>query len=66
MIKKIQGSGGKPKAQRQPTRAPDTLHSKQFATVQDLLSEGEIEGFASPSRDGITNQSSTAYANGSL
>ncbi len=67
MTKKIIGSGGgKPSATRQPTRAPDTLHSRQFATVQDLVSEGEIEGFASPSKAGITDRSSTAYANGSL
>ena len=35
--------------------APDTLNSKQFATIQDLLSEGEIEGFATPSKAGLTN-----------
>ena len=63
MIKKIQGSGGgKPKAPRQPTKAPDTLHSKQFATIQDLLSEGEIEGFSTPSKAGITDRSSSTYA----
>ena len=67
MIKKIQGSGGgKPKAPRQPTKAPDTLHSKQFATIQDLLSEGEIEGFSTPSKAGITDRSSSTYANASL
>ena len=67
MIKKIQGSGGgKPKAPRQPTKAPDTLHSKQFATVQDLLSEGEIEGFATPSRQNITNRTAQNYKNCSL
>ena len=67
MTKKIIGSGGgKPKAQRQPTRAPDTLHSKQFATIQDLLGEGEIEGFSTPSKAGITDRTSTAYSNASL
>ena len=45
-----------------PTRAPDTLNSRQFATIQDLLSEGEIEGFATPSKAGLT-KGSTAYNN---
>ena len=48
--KLIRGAGGPPPPPppRQPTRTPDTLHSKQFATFLDLISEGEIEGFASP------------------
>ena len=61
----IKGSGGKPKAQKAPYRAPDTLHSRQFATVQDLISEGEIEGFASASKEGLT-KGTTAYENASL
>ena len=46
----IRGSGGPPPPPppRQPTRTPDTLHSKQFATFLDLISEGEIEGFEPP------------------
>jgi len=42
----IRGAGGKPpkSSARIPTTAPDTLHSKQYAQVIDLLSEGEIEG----------------------
>ena len=59
MTKPIKGAGGffggKPKA---PYRAPDTLESKQFATVLDLLSEGEIEGFATPSKKGISRSAS--------
>jgi predicted phage tail protein len=59
MTKSIKGAGGffggKPKA---PYRAPDTLESKQFATVLDLLSEGEIEGFATPSKKGIARSAS--------
>jgi len=69
MTKKIIGSGGggqRAQATRQPSRAPDTLHSKQFATIQDLLTEGEIEGFATPSREGITDRTSTEYKNASL
>ena len=59
MTKPIKGAGGffggAPKA---PYRAPDTLESKQFATVLDLLSEGEIEGFATPSKKGISRSAS--------
>ena len=67
MTKKIIGSGGgRPPAPRQPSRAPDTLHSRQFATIQDLISEGEIEGFATPSKEGITNRTSSEYTNASL
>ena len=52
MSKIIRGSKGPPEP-RQPVRAEDTLNSKEFATVQDLLSEGEIEGWATPSKKGI-------------
>ena len=54
--KKIIGSGRggrrSPPPPPQPTRAPDTLHSRQFATFLDLISEGEIEGFATASKEG--------------
>jgi len=59
----IRGSGGPPPTPPSPTRAPDTLNSRQFATIQDLLSEGEIEGFATPSKAQITNKTSTEYKN---
>ena len=38
--KPIKGAGGRPSPPppRQPTRTPDTLHSKQFATFLDLIS----------------------------
>ena len=64
----IRGSGGPPPppTPRQPTRTPDTLHSKQFATFLDLISEGEIEGSASASKEGITDKTSTAYKNAYL
>ena len=61
----IRGSGGSPPTPPSPTRAPDTLNSRQFATIQDLLSEGEIEGFATPSKAGLT-KGSTAYNNAAL
>jgi len=61
----IRGSGGPPPSPPRPTRAPDTLNSRQFATIQDLLSEGEIEGFATPSKAGLT-KGTTAYNNAAL
>ena len=63
--KLIRGSGGSPPPPPTPYRAPDTLHSRSFATVQDLISEGEIEGFASASKEGLT-KGTTAYDNASL
>ena len=63
--KLIRGAGGPPKPPPPPYRAPDTLHSRSFATVQDLISEGEIEGFASASKEGLT-KGTTAYNNASL
>ena len=60
------GGGSKPSPPPQPTRTPDTLHSKQFVTFLDLISEGEIEGSASASKAGITDKTSTAYRNSYL
>ncbi len=64
----IRGAGGgppPPSAPPQPTRTPDTLHSRQFATLLDLISEGEIEGFATASKAGLT-KGTTAYNNAAL
>jgi len=62
----IKGAGGgRPKPPPPPYRAPDTLHSRSFATVQDLISEGEIEGFASASKAEL-NKGTTDYQNASL
>jgi len=65
--KTIKGAGGRPSPKQppQPTRTPDTLHSKSFASFLDLISEGEIEGFASPSKEGLT-KGTTAYNNSCL
>ena len=66
MTKKIiRGSGGVFGRSRTPTRAPDTLNSRQFASIQDLLSEGEIEGFATASKAGHTKHTAT-YNNAAL
>ena len=56
------GGGGKGGGGEPPTIAEDNLHSKQFATLLDLISEGEIEGFSSPSKEGRT-KGTTAYLN---
>jgi len=67
-MKQIQGSGGggqKSSGSRKPIRDPDNLNSRQFATIQDLISEGEIEGFASASKAGLT-KGTDAYNNASL
>ena len=63
----IKGAGGRPSPPQppQPTRTPDTLHSKQFASFLDLVSEGEIEGFASPSKEGLS-KGTTAFNNSCL
>ena len=59
------GGGGGTRPPPPPYRAPDTLHSRSFATVQDLISEGEIEGFATASKAGLS-KGSTDYNNASL
>ena len=59
------GGGSKPSPPPQPTRTPDTLHSKQFVTFLDLISEGEIEGFATASKEERT-KGTGAYAFASL
>jgi len=65
-IKGSGGGGSRPAPPPpQPTREPDTLHSRQFATFLDLVSEGEIEGFATASKEGRT-KGTTAYNNAAL
>jgi predicted phage tail protein len=54
------GSGG-----RKATEAKDNLDSTSYAKIIELLSEGEIEGFATPSKLGLT-KGTTAYSNASL
>ena len=59
------GGGGAPPPPPAPNITPDGLNSRQFASIQDLLSEGEIEGFATPSKEGLT-KGTTAYNNAAL
>jgi len=47
------GGGGQSSAGGSQKVAKDNLDSRQVARIVDLLSEGEIEGFATPSRLGI-------------
>jgi len=66
MTKKIiKGSGGAPPTPPPPYKAPDTLNSRQFASIQDLISEGEIEGFATPSKANIS-KSDASYNKAAL
>ena len=61
----IRGAKGGNPSPPKPTREPDTLHSRQYATFLDLISEGEIEGFATASKEGRT-KGTTAYNNAAL
>jgi len=61
----IRGAKGGSPPPPKPTREPDTLHSRQYATFLDLISEGEIEGFATASKEGRT-KGTTAYNNAAL
>lgn len=65
--KVIRGAGGRPSppSPPQPTRVPDTLHSRQFASFTDVLGEGEQEGSATASKLGLT-KGTTAYNNAFL
>jgi len=66
MTKVIRGSGGgRPSSPPKPTRAPDTLNSRAFVTILDLISEGEIEGWATASKEGRTKGTS-AYNTAAL
>jgi len=46
-----------------PDLPSGALSSKQFNTIVELLSEGEIEGSATASKNSITDKTSTAYIN---
>jgi predicted phage tail protein len=60
------GKGGKGGAGgRKAKEAKDNLDSTSYAKIIELLSEGEIEGFATPSKLGLT-KGTDAYTNASL
>tara|TARA_R100000655_G_scaffold7848_5_gene20893 strand:- start:297 stop:3647 length:3351 start_codon:yes stop_codon:yes gene_type:complete len=46
-----------------PDLPSGALSSKQFNTIVECISEGEIEGSATASKDGITDKTSAAYFN---
>ena len=48
-----------------PDLPSDALSSKQFNTLVEIISEGEIEGFATPSKRGIASHNA-AYKNAAL
>lgn len=53
------GKGGGGGSSDTPTEKKDNLNSTAYANVLDLLGEGEIEGFATPSKLGLTRDSAT-------
>lgn len=59
------GSGGS-QQQYIPTEAGDNLNSTQYATVVDLLSEGEIQGFKDGLKSIFINNTPLQNADGSL
>lgn len=66
----IRGAGGGgDKSARTPIEAPDSLHSTAYARILDLVSEGEIAGFADPENPLSCiyfNETPVANADGSL
>ena len=63
----ITGSGGKDGggSSRTPTTAKDSLDSRQYATVIDLISEGEIEGLVDGYKSIFLNNTALQNDNGS-
>lgn len=55
------GGGGVPAT---PTEQPDTLRSKQYAVVLDLVSEGEVEGLVAGLKGIYLNDTPLVNANG--
>jgi predicted phage tail protein len=51
------GGGGGGASVNTPTEAKDSLDSTAYANIIDLLCEGEIEGFATPSKAGYARDS---------
>lgn len=65
----LRGAGGGQPKQRQPVESPDSLRSIAYARIVDLVSEGEIFGFAdqaNPLSCVFFNETPVANADGSL
>lgn len=65
----LRGAGGGGGSQRQPIESPDSLRSIAYARIVDLVSEGEIVGFAdqdNPMSCVFLNETPIANADGSL
>jgi predicted phage tail protein len=60
------GKGGGGGEQRTPTEASDNLNSTQYASVLDLISEGEIQGLKNGLQSVFLNNTPVQNANGSL
>lgn len=50
----ISGAGGGGKGGRTPVNTEDNLNSKSTAKILDVISEGEIAGFATPLEQGLS------------
>lgn len=65
----LRGYGGGGESARTPIESPDSLRSIAYARIQDLISEGEIFGFANPDNPlscMYLNETPIANADGSL
>ena len=60
------GKGGGGGEQRTPTEASDNLNSTQYASVLDLISEGEIQGFKNGLQSVFLNNTPVQNADGSV
>ncbi len=58
------GSKGAPPGSRSPKTTPDSLDSRQYATVLDLISEGEIEGLVDGNKSIFLNGTALENAQG--
>lgn len=58
------GKGGDAGSSRTPTTAPDSLDSRQYANVIDLISEGEIEGLVDGFKSIYLNNTALQNPNG--
>lgn len=68
-IQAVRGHGGGGESPRTPIESPDSLRSIAYARIQDLISEGEIFGFADQSNPLsciYLNETPIANADGSL